>query len=56
MLLLAGEYLLSSTGHMYRVIEATNDVISMTRVDGFTVIAFKSSSVATLFRPYSSTT
>jgi hypothetical protein len=51
MTVLAGECLLSEAGHFYRVIEAVNDVISVTRVNSFTVLAFKSDSIQTLFRP-----
>ncbi|MEP0872025.1 hypothetical protein NDA01_19595 [Trichocoleus desertorum AS-A10] len=50
MTVLAGECLLSEAGHFYRVIEAADDVISLTRVNGFTVLAFKSRSIQTLFR------
>ncbi|MBD1865603.1 MULTISPECIES: hypothetical protein [Trichocoleus] len=51
MTVLAGECLLSEAGHFYRVIEAADDVISLKRVNGFTVLAFKSGSIQTLFRP-----
>jgi hypothetical protein len=51
MLVLAGECFLSQTGNLYRVIEANDDVISMIRANGFTILAFKSSSVPTLFQP-----
>jgi hypothetical protein len=50
---LTGKHLISSSGDVYRVIETTDDVVSMKRVNGFTIIALKSGAVATLFRPYS---
>ncbi|MBD1865283.1 MULTISPECIES: hypothetical protein [Trichocoleus] len=51
MTVLVGECLLSETGHFYRVVEDADDVISLTRVNSFTVIAFKRGSIQTLFRP-----
>ena len=51
MAVLAGEYLRSEMGHLYKVVEVTDDVVSLTRVNGFTVLAFKSCSIQTLFHP-----
>ena len=54
MAVLAGEYLRSEMGHLYKVIEVTDDVVSLTRVNGFTVLAFRSCSIQTLFHPCAS--
>lgn len=48
-----GEFLISNTGDYYRVVECQSDVVSLMRVNGYTLFSCSQSFVETTFRPVS---
>ncbi|MEO0540986.1 MAG: hypothetical protein AAFZ80_08995 [Cyanobacteria bacterium P01_A01_bin.105] len=47
----AGEIVTSETGHRYRVLEVNEHSVSLMRVNGQTIFAYRPALAATLFSP-----